>query len=329
MKIHIACTRKIRATVGVMALMSLLCAFANASQTYFHKEETPNKVHLKYRWQDFFGTHRSLSFELDKAQIATQNKQNKSYRPEIAQRYVYMELQRKAQTINPKEARVKFRSRNNELQIEVKSRSEQMIEKWTTELVAEREAAFDRYLAMNYYSRYVSPYGQTGVKPDHIRFVNEAVTALLPASQALYELMDDDSTSRAYVNMILSWVQSIPYNDLQDRMTSNGAGYLPPSEVLLTNKGDCDSKATLTAALLRSLLPNLHMTIVYLPNHALLGANLPHFDGEEKVTEGGIDYLLLDPTGPQLMKVGEVSDETARYINNDMFKVEKLPGQIN
>ena len=305
------------------------CVPGHAAQTYFHKEETNDSIDLRYRWQDYFGTHRSLAFRLNKSDIAKQNKQNKVFRPEIAQRYVFMELQRKAQKINPKEARVQFIPRRDELQIKVKSRSQQMVDKWMGELAIEREAAFNRYLEMNYYSRYESPFGQIGVKPDHIRFINEAVTALLPASQALYELMDEDSTSRAYVNMILSWVQSIPYNALEDRMTSNGAGYIPPSEVLLTNKGDCDSKAALTAALLRSLLPNLHMTLVFLPEHALLGANLPHFDGEEKVSDGGMDYLLLDPTGPSLMKVGEVSDETARYISNDMFRLEKLPGQVN
>ncbi|BDX05581.1 hypothetical protein [Planctobacterium marinum] len=325
----IAGTYKQFVSGSVLALMVIICVPSYAAQTYFHKEDNNDSIELRYRWQDFFGTHRSLAFKLNKSAIATQNKQNKVFRPEIAQRYVFMELQRKAQTINPKEARVRFIPRGDELQIKIKSRSQQMIDKWMGELTLEREAAFDRYLEMNYYSRYESPYGQVGVKPDHIRFINEAVTALLPASQALYELMDEDSTSRAYVNMILSWVQSIPYNPLEDRMASNGAGYIPPSEVLLTNKGDCDSKAALTAALLRSLLPNLHMTLVYLPDHALLGANLPHFDGEEKVSDGGIDYLLLDPTGPSLMKVGEVSDETARYINNDMFRLEKLPGQIN
>lgn len=314
---------------SVVTLSAILCVTTQAAQTYFHKEENAANIELRYRWQDYFGTHRSLAFSLDKSEIAAQTKQNKVYRPEIAQRYVFMELQRKAQTINPKEARVRFIPRGNELQIKVKSRSQQMIDKWMAELSLERDVAFTRYLEMNYYSRYESPYGQQGVKPDHIRFINEAVTALLPASQALYELMEEDSTSRAYVNMILSWVQSIPYDTLEDRVKTNGAGYLPPTEVILTNKGDCDSKAALTAALLRSLLPNLHMTLVYLPEHALLGANLPLFDGEEKITAGGIDYLLLDPTGPKLMKVGEVSDETARYINNDMYRVEKLPGQIN
>lgn len=309
---------------------TLFCApYIEAEQTYFHKNETATSIEMQYRWQDYFGTHRSLNFELDKTKIAKQHKSNRVYRPEIAQRYVYIELQRAAQKIHPKEARVKFTPRGNELQIKVTSSSDEIVNKWMTELTNTRETAFAQYLSDNYYSRYESPYGQRGVKPDHVRFVNESVTALLPAAQALYEQLDEDSTSRTYVNFILSWVQSIPYNTLEDRMTSNGSGYLPPSEVIITNQGDCDSKTALTAALLRSLLPNLHMAVVYLPNHALLGANLPHFDEETVINDQGIDYLLLDPTGPRLMKIGEVSDENARFINGEMYRLEKLPAQIN
>lgn len=313
-------------------LFSITCCIilvshaAHAEQSHFQISENQRGVEIQYRWQDYFGTQRSLSFELDKNKVASQHKSNRVYRPEIAQRYVYIQMQKAAQKIHPKEARVRFTPRGNELQIKVTSSSDAIVSKWMNELTTVRETAFDQYLADNYYSRYESPYGQIGVKPDHKRFVTESVTALLPAAQALYEQLDEDSTSRTYVNLILSWVQSIPYNALVDRATSNGAGYLPPAEVILSNKGDCDSKTALMAAILRSLLPNLHMTIVYLPDHALLGANLPHFGDEETITDGGMQYLLLDPTGPRLMKVGEVSDETARFIGGEMYRLEKLPG---
>lgn len=299
-----------------------------AEQSYFLKTESDSGIKMQYRWQDNFGTNRNLSFELDKEKVASQYKAKRIYRPEIARRYVYIQLQKAAQKIDPREARVKFMRKGSEIEFDVDSSSDDIEIKLKSELKMTEESAFDDYLDQNYYSRYESPYGQRGVKPDHQRFVVESVTALLPASQALYEQLDEESTSRAYVNLILSWVQAIPYNTLQDRMTSNGAGYLPPAELIITNKGDCDSKAVLTAALLRSLLPNLHMAIIYLPDHALLGANLPNFEGEEKVIHGGIEYLLLDPTGPRRMKLGEISDENGRFISGEMYRVEKLPGNI-
>lgn len=317
-------------SADILCALLLFTAFSvHAEQTFFDINESATTVDMKYQWRDYFGTQRTLEFSLDKKNISEQYSTNRIYRPEIAQRFVFIELQRAAQKINPKEARVKFMRRGSDVSFQVSSSSNELVSKWMNELSITKEAAFDRYLADNYYSRYESPYGQKGVKPDHKRFVSESVTALLPAAQALYEQLDEDSTSRAYVNVILSWVQSIPYNTLENRMTSNGSGYLPPSEVILTNKGDCDSKTALTAALLRSLLPNLHMAIIYLPEHALLGANLPYVEGEEKIVEGGIDYLLLDPTGPRLMKVGEISDKNARYIKGKMYRMEKLPGLLD
>ena len=319
-----------KSLIFTLGLWSLFAApNVRAEQTYFDKNETAKSIEMQYRWKDYSGTHRSLSFELDKSKITKRPKTSRGYRPEIAQRYVYIELQRAAQKINPKEARVNFIRRGEEWSIEVRSDSDEIRTKWLNELRKTRESAFQQYLSDNYYSRYESPYGQRGVKPDHTRFVSESMAALLPAAQALYEQLDEDSTSRAYVNLILSWVQSIPYSMLKDRITSNGSGYLPPSEVVITNQGDCDSKAILTAALLRSLLPNLDMVVVYLPNHALLAANLPHFEEESKISVQGIEYLLLDPTGPALMKIGQISENTARFINGKLYRLEKLPGQIN
>lgn len=309
-------------------LFILLCIFAvgaQAKQSYFHKEESPDEITLKYRWTDSFGTARNLSFDLDKQNISRQYKQNKSYRPEIAQRYVYIQLQKEAQKINPREARVSFRPLGREIQINVVSDSENITNKWQNHLNNTQEKAFVEYLGMNYYDRYISPYGQKGVKPDHTRFVAESVKVLLPAAQAIYEQIDEDSTSRTYVNLLLSWVQSIPYDTLEDRMTSNGAGYLAPTDVLISNHGDCDSKTVLTAALLRSLLPKLQMAIVYLPNHALLAANLPHFDTEHVINEGGIEYVLLEPTGPAVMRIGRLGEETERHINSGMYTVDIVP----
>lgn len=309
-----------------LAAMNLCLSLpVEAAQDYFHKEETPTEIAMQYRWQDNFGTRRNISFKLDRNKLAAQKKINKAYRPEIAQRYVFIALQRAAQKIDPKEARVRFFNRGSDTTFDITSRSNEIVNKWMNELANVKESAFVEFLQMNYYDRYESPYGQKGVKPDHKRFVAENITALLPAAQAIYEQLDEDSTSRAYVNLMLSWIQSIPYNALQDRMTSNGAGFLSPTDVITSNIGDCDSKTVLLASMLRSLLPNLNMTIVYLPEHALLGANLPFFEGEETVKEAGLEYLLLDPTGPSLMKVGEVSGDTTRFIANNMYRLDKIP----
>lgn len=310
-------------TIGLLFTCSV-----DASQSYFHREESATDVTLKYRWLDAFGTERNISFALDKSKMSAQHKLNKSFRPEIAQRYVYIQMQKAAQKVNPREARIRFRKLNNEIQILVKSQNDQVADKWMAAMQMEQEKALTDFLHQNYYERYYGPYGEQGVKPDHVRFVDDSIYTVLPAAQAIYEQIEEDSTSRTYVNLLLSWVQSIPYDELEDRLTSNGAGFASPAEVLTNNKGDCDSKAVLTAALLKSLLPKLHMVIIYLPKHALLGVNLPFFsESELSIKEGGIEYVLLEPTGPAIMKIGQVGEETERFINNGMYTYETIPNQ--
>ena len=308
-----------------LLLLGIISASVSAQQDFFQKQEDDTSYSVLYRWKDHFNQTREIGFSLPKQNFAGGHKKQRTFQPHIAQRYVKIQMQRIVQKINPKEARVKLSPRPGELQIEVRSQSQETTQKWLNILAKERENALDKYLQDHYFIRYESPFGQKGVKPDHIRYVKESIKSLLPAAQAMYEQLDPESTSRAYVSLLLSWVQAIPYSTLQDRMTSNGAGFLPPTQLLVANQGDCDSKATLIAALLRSLFPNLNMAIVFLPEHALLAANLAAFDGDEKLRHEGVDYVLLDPTGPAPLKLGEVSESTARFIGGGLYKIEKLP----
>lgn len=72
----------------------------------------------------------------------------------------------------------------------------------------------------------------------------------------MFEKLPINSGTCTYVNLVLSWVQSIPYNKLEERLNSNGAGYLPPLSVVVNNQGDCDSKAVLMTNPVRPLLPD-------------------------------------------------------------------------
>ena len=109
-------------------------------------------------------------------------------------------------------------------------------------------------------------FNQRAVKPDHRRYIDETAKALVPVSQAFYEKINTSADARAYFSLLLGWVQSIPYDTLEDRVASSGAGFAPPMGLLLQNKGDCDSKAVLTSALVRAFLPNTEMIMVFLPN---------------------------------------------------------------
>ncbi|MDO6711396.1 hypothetical protein Q4567_11740 [Aliiglaciecola sp. 2_MG-2023] len=315
-----------RLLISLCVLFSAASIFAvDAQQLQFNQSSDGENVVFNYQWIDQSNQTKTLEFSLDKSAAQDQYQNQTVFKPEIAQRYVYIELMKQAQRVDPKEARVLIQQRGNRLEIEVTSRYQEMLDKWKSLMSEKQDSAFDDYLFANHYTRFVNHLGQEGVIPDHIRYIQESREILLPAAQAIYEQLEQGSDTRTYVNLMLGWIQTIPYNELTSRIDSNGAGFFTPIEVLNNNKGDCDSKATLTASLMRSLLPDLSMAMVYLPNHALLAVNLGERPDEKAIDIRGALHVLIEPTGPAMVSIGKISDDTARHIANGTFRVVPIP----
>lgn len=308
-----------------LVLALLLSISAHAEQSYFNKNEDSQNIRLSYRWQDQLLQPRTLTFSLPKSVAINQFRNKKTYKSEIAQRYVYVELMKQARTINPKDARINIRQIGQNIELKVSARSPAETENWLKTLQDFQYQAFDSYLQENHYTRFFDYMGKEGVIPDHVRYITESHNTLLPAAQAIYDQLTPGSETRDYLNLLLSWVQSIPYDTLENRFSSNGSGFSSPLDVLIQNLGDCDSKATLTATLMRSLLPNLSLVIVYLPDHALLAVNLGHRSDDMLIDVRGTPHVLLDPTGPRLMSLGEVSTQTAASIASGTFTYVIVP----
>jgi hypothetical protein len=294
-----------------------------AQQLTFNKSKQSKQMYFNYSWSDHQEQAQDIAFTLPLLKLNKQT--HKKFIPSLAQQYVYIELHKAARKISPKEARVQIQRRGQDIQIEVTSRSNNLLERWQRSMDQSKEKALNQYLQDNYYSYFRSHLVQKAIKPDHLRHISENKTALLPIAQVVFEKLPINSGTRAYVNLVLSWVQSIPYNKLEDRLNSNGAGYLPPLSVVANNQGDCDSKAVLMASLIRSLLPDAKMTMLYLPNHALLGIVLPFRDGEQTLAINGSDYLLMEPTGPAKIPLGNIATRSSTDIAGNMYSFEEIP----
>jgi hypothetical protein len=294
-----------------------------AQQLDFNKSKKNKEMSFNYTWSDHQELTRDIAFALPLRQLNRQN--HKKFIPDLAQQYVYIELHKAARKIDPREARVQIQHRGQDIHIQVTSRSNNLLDKWQRSMNQSQDKALDQYLKDNYYSHFRSHLGQKAVKPDHLRYISENQAALLPIAQAVYDKLPTNSETRSYVNLVLSWVQSIPYNELKNRISSNGAGYLPPLSVVANNQGDCDSKTVLMASLIRSLLPEVKMTMIFLPNHALLGIVLPFRTNEQTIDVDGLDYLLMEPTGPAKIPLGEIANSSARDIAGNMYSLEQVP----
>lgn len=295
-----------------------------ARQLAFSKTAMGAETKFDYHWQDSKALQHNLSFAITGKDLSLHGRKQKNYQAHIAQRHVLVDMYKRAQQVDPKEARIHIQQIGSEIRVKVTSDSANFSQKWQHAMLQHQQQAFDQYLSKNYYTRFFSHLGEEGIKPDHIRYASESQTALLPVAQAIYSKLNPNSDSREYINLLLSWIQSIPYNSLENRLESNGAGYAPPIDVLNDNQGDCDSKTTLAAALIRALIPNMPLAIIYLPDHALLAASIPHRQTDPVKHIDGTAYLLMEPTGPTLMPLGEIADKSARHISAGMFSYERL-----
>jgi hypothetical protein len=79
------------------------------------------------------------------------------------------------------------------------------------------------------------------------------------------------------------------------------------------------------AGLIRSLLPEVKMAMIYLPGHALLGIVLPFRTTEKTIEIDGSNYLLLEPTGPAKIPLGEIASRSASDIAGGMHSYEIIP----
>lgn len=196
--------------------------------------------------------------------------------------------------------------------------------KWLESLQKNLEPAYDAAelaYARNHYYRII-PQGQgvnkanvKAIMPDHAAIAKRYTAAMGPVATAiLTQVPGANASPRAFINAALNWLQTIPYDTLDNRSTSNGAGFQTPYGLMLGNLGDCDTKATALAALIRAAYPQIPLAIVYVPDHAFLAVGLPQDSNDYALrTEYGT-YILADATGPRLTPLGFIDETTRQKI---------------
>jgi hypothetical protein len=168
--------------------------------------------------------------------------------------------------------------------------------------VHERLSAFEAsYFHERYYRK-----GRGGILiPDYPRIAIESVSEIAPITAAWRQRVRA-APRRDDIDALLGFFQSIPYDTLQSRGTSNGAGFATPPALIARNRGDCDTKSVALAALLHSLAPKLPIVMVLLRDHALLGIGIAPDKGDATLTHAGNRYVLIEPVGPGLRATGKV-----------------------
>ena len=315
--------------LGLVASFALIWSFtANAQQQSFSRNASDDGITYSYEWLDQNRQPQDLNFTLQQSAIAQLPTTQRSFKHSVAQRHVVVSLYHHARTYDPKQVRIDIKPNVESIDIAVSSRFPEKIAEYQQDMRAHEQQAYDEYLYRNYYERYKTRLNQSAIKPDHLRYVDESTRALIPLSQAIYEKLNRNSDAREYINLMLAWLQSIPYSTLEDRVQTNGSGYLPPITLLNQNIGDCDSKTVLAAAIIRAFLPNVPMRIVFLRNNALIAISLTAGNNDERIVIDGLPYILMEPTGPSLMPLGEVGQQTLLTIRQGEYTTQSIAAAV-
>lgn len=147
---------------------------------------------------------------------------------------------------------------------------------------------------------------------DHAGAARHFGPILQPLAEALRGLGGDE---RALVGHALHLVQTIPYDDFRDPISSGGGlDFAAPPAMFKINKGECDSKSVALGAILRTLAPALQQVFVTVPGHVFVAASLPPQPGDDVLQHGGRTYVALEATGPDLAAVGVAGQRSAGFL---------------
>ncbi len=301
----------------LLCSLSFILALSVDAAEDFRRVDGDTHTELIYNWPD-----QGIRFQVNNTDLP--HKQSlPRYSAERMKLHVRNQLILKAAALQQPGLRIKFSPANLPLEVQVEGKDPKQVEQVLAALNKAQQEAQQKNLTANYFYSLKLPTGERVVIPDHGQFFTESLAPLKPVAAA-FTAQYGDSNIRQIANKIALWVQRIPYQDLSNRQESAGDGYSPPLRVLLDHRGDCDSKAVLFAAVMKNIFPKLNLQIIYFRDHAIIGAKIPPLTGELTVDIAGVTYLLIDPTGPAQLAIGQLSEEYAQAISNNHFTSRPL-----
>lgn len=299
-------------------------AYSHAEQLSFSKKEQKDQINFYVEWRDHNDTSQSLNFQFKKKQVFDKYRGFNTYKPNRAQEFVNNSLRKHLKKQPISGVYVRFNRQGNSVTAEIKGQDAAKVEAAEQKITTLQESFFAEYLQKTYYQEFYTPNNILAIKPDHRRIAQESVIDFKPFKPTIMAKSSIKNIRRV-TNFVVGFVQSIPYATLESRITSSGAGFNPPLKLLYENQGDCDSKVTLVAAMLRMLMPRVKMVLIFIDNHALIGIEDTPQGNDKTLTEQGTTYILAEPTGPAMLPLGEVAPESERAIDHGRFTVEILP----
>jgi len=309
------------AICGFTAIYCLLTTCVQAEQLSFTKERHDETYTFTYQWLDHEKKLQSMRLNLTNQALFNHFRQLKTYKSEFAQKTILRNLKKQIKKQPLQGAQAFFLQRDGKMTIQIKGQEDKNIVKAYQQIKEMEQKATDKYFKDNYYQAFTTADQQFGIKVNHIDIAHNSVSDFKAIKMTILEKVSIKDI-RQVTNFVLAFVQSIPYSTLESRISSSGAGFNPPAKLIWENQGDCDSKMTLTATILRALMPRIEMAMIYIDQHAFIGIAIPVEGSDMHIKHEGITYVLAEPTGPALYRLGKLTPESELAIKQKRYVAE-------
>lgn len=295
----------------------------SAKQISFDKQLENDHYRFSYQWLDHDKKPQSMSFSLTKTALFQRFRALKRYQGDHTQKAIMRQVKQQVNKTSFPGAQAVFLNQRGKSVIQVKGQNEENVVLLRQKIKEIEQTVTAEFFKKNYFQAFTTPDQVQGIKIDYVGIANDSVADFKTLKPIILEQVSIQNI-RKVTDYVLSFVQSIPYSTLTSRIDSSGAGFNPPAKLIWENKGDCDSKVTLTATLLRALMPRIDMAMIYIDQHAFIGIAIPANAGEMTIDHQGVNYLLGEPTGPGKYRLGQLAPESELAVNQGRYVAEKF-----
>lgn len=288
---------------------------------------TNSGVVFAYRWADVTGALQTMQFMLNQGDIERGSQEFLPWDARAAEEYAYRKVKAKGDALSGAGLVVDVGRAYQGYDIRMRGpdtpQTAARAREVETLLPEVYRGALVEYGKARFYTVTAETADKNTIAPDHAALVVRYTAAMGPVAGALKAqvLRQDAPDIRTFMDAALGWLQSIPYDRLQDRYTSNGAGFQTPYGLIQGNKGDCDTKAVAFLALVRAAYPAVPLAMVYVPTHAFVGVGVPQGPRDFALATQEGTFVLADPTGPARQNLGDISPDVQADLRQQHTKV--------
>ncbi|WOF81825.1 hypothetical protein P5704_023790 (plasmid) [Pseudomonas sp. FeN3W] len=289
----------------VVAAMLLFSVSAQARQIEFSQAASGETVEFTYRWDDRFGRPDGVIMSVLKQDIdAHLNDPKMKIRPKALAGWLFEHVRQEAARLSTDGYSITVSNNDGMVSIQGKGIDQKVLNDRVEQVKAINQRALE-HLESNSYFMLVD--GE--IRLDYKEIVDTSTSLLGPVASIM---TDTRVSTRENIERYLPFLQNIPYDRLDG---DEEFGLYTPMHMLITNKGDCESKQLALATMIRSQYPTADMIMLGLVDHMVIGVAIAPQVGDQTFMHQGRLYVLMDATGPALSKPGHLSEREVKRLS--------------